>query len=125
MNFDPARCRRYVLSMVLCSPALHEAHANRAHFRKLVNGLETMIHGFGQQLCEFLIVEYLQRTRRWYLAHGAQMKAMVVIAVATLNEYGRVGSIFGVHFATHINQMNALAYVTAGLLDGAVAIDIA
>lgn len=60
MDFDPARRRGNVLPMVFGTPALHEAHADRAHFGQLVDGFEAMVHGLGQQLGKLLVVEDLQ-----------------------------------------------------------------
>lgn len=49
----------------------------------------------------------------------------MMIAVAALNEDGRIRTIFGVHFTADINEMNALADVPSGLFNGAVAVDVA
>ena len=60
MNFDPARRTGDDLAPILGAPAFNEAHSNRAHACKLVDGLEALIHRLGEQLCEFLIVEYVE-----------------------------------------------------------------
>lgn len=84
-----------------------------------------MIHRLRQQLSELLIIEDLQRTAGRNFTHRTRMETVMVIAVARLNKYSRIGETFGIDFAGDVVQMNSLAYVTAGVFDGAVAIDIA
>jgi len=109
MDLDPTGRRCHILAMVLRPPALHERHPDRAHLRELIDGLESIVHRLRQQLSKFLIVKDLQRAARRYLAHGARMESMVVVAIARLHKNGGVGQALGVHLAGHIVQMNALA----------------
>lgn len=50
---------------------------------------------------------------------------MMVIAVAALNEYGRIGSVFGVDFTANVDQMDTFADVSSCLFDCAVTVDVA
>ena len=44
VDLDPARRARDVLTMVLGAPALHKAHADRAHLRQLEDGTVAVVH---------------------------------------------------------------------------------
>lgn len=105
MNFDPARCRGDILTVVLSAPTFHKAHTNCAHFRELVNRLKSIMHRLGQKLCEFLVVEDLQRTTGRNFTHGAGMEAVTVVAKARLNEDCGLGQTLGVNLSGHIIQM--------------------
>ena len=41
-------------------------------------------------LCEFLVVEDLERASRWDFANGGRVKTMVIIAVSWLDKNGRI-----------------------------------
>ena len=60
MQLDPARSGRDRLAAVLGSPALDEAHPDRAHPRELVDRFEALVHRLGQQRSELLVVEDFQ-----------------------------------------------------------------
>lgn len=102
VDLDPARRRRHVLPVVLRPPALHERHPDRAHLRQLINRLKTMVHTLREQLRELSVIENLQRTPRRYLAHGRRMETVVMVAVATLDEYRRVGQALRVHLPPYV-----------------------
>lgn len=111
--------------MVFGTPTLDEAHSDCAHLGKLVNGFEAMVNGLGQKLGELLIVEDLERTSGWNLANSAQVESMVVIAVPTLNENGRIGAILGIDLSANVDQVDTFSNVPSRLFDCAVAVDIA
>jgi len=124
MQFDPAGRRGDRLASVLGTPALDERHADGAHARQLVDGLESLRHGLRQQGGELLVIEDLQIAAGRYLTDGGRMPAVSLVAIRALYKDGRVAQAFGEHLAANIVQPHALANVTARLLDDLVAIHI-
>ena len=76
--------------MVLRSPALDEGHPDGAHLCQLVNCLEPVVDGLGEQGGELLVVEDLQAAAGRDLADCGWVKAVMVITVPRLNEDGRI-----------------------------------
>ena len=110
--------------MVLCSPTLDKRHSDGAHLGKLVDCLEAMVDRLCEECRELLIVEYLETAARGDLAHGGGVEAVVIITIARLNKDGRVRQTLRVHLATNIVEMNTLAYVSPGVLNGGVPVDV-
>lgn len=86
---------------------LDKAHANSAHLGELVDGLEAVVDGLGEQLGELLVVEDLEAAAARDLAHGGGVEAVVVVAVAALHEDAAVAQALGVHLASYVVQVNA------------------
>ena len=54
------------LSVVLSAPALDKGHADGAHLGQLVDRLEPVVHGLGQQRRKLLVQNTVQRWRHFY-----------------------------------------------------------
>ena len=106
MNLHPTGRACHVLAMVLRPPALDETHADCAHFRELVDGLETVVDGLAEQRGELLIVEDLERAARRDLADGRGVEAVVKITVTTLYKYTAVTQALCKYLTPNIVQMN-------------------
>ncbi len=59
MDLNPARRACHVLAMVLGSPALDKAHADRTHLGKFIHSLEAVIDRLTEKLGELLVVKNL------------------------------------------------------------------
>lgn len=97
MDLDPARGAGDVLAVVLRTPALDEAHADGAHLGQLVHRLEAVVNTLGEQRGKLRVIEDFERAARRNFADGRGVKAMVVVAVAGLHKYGRIGQTFCIH----------------------------
>ena len=73
--------RKTHLSVVLRAPALDEGHPYGAHLGQLVNCLEPVVHGLGEEGGELLVVEDLEAAARGDLADRGGVKAVMVITV--------------------------------------------
>jgi len=124
MNLNPAWGGGDILPVILSPPPLHEGHPDGAHLGEFVHSLEPMVDGLGEESGELLVVEDLEGAARGDLADGGGVEAMVIVAVAGLHEDGRVTEAFSVDFAADIVEVDALADVTAGVLDGRVSVDV-
>ena len=109
--------------MILCSPALHKTQTNCAHLGEIVNGLKSLVHTLGKQLCEFLIIEYLQRAPRWDLTHRGRMEMVGVVAVTTLHKYRPLAQTLGKNLTPHVEKMHPLTDVATYTLNCRVSID--
>ena len=69
VHLDPARGGGDVLPVILGSPAFHKAHPDSAHFSQLVDRLISMVNRLSEKGGELLVVEDLEATTRWDLAH--------------------------------------------------------
>lgn len=107
MYLDPAGSGGDVLTMILGPPSLDEAHADGAHLRQFVDGLESVLHGLMQELSELLVVEDLQRTVGRNLADGRGMELIEVVAVARLHEYRRVTQTLCEYLPVHVRDLHA------------------
>ena len=85
------------LSVVLSTPALDEGHPDGAHLCQLVNCLEPMGDGLGEEGGELLVVEDLQAAAGRDLADCGGVEAVVVVTVPRLHKYRGVGEALGVH----------------------------
>lgn len=85
---------------------LYKAHADGAHLGELVDGLEAVVDGLCQQLCELLVVEDLQAAAAGDLAHGRGVEAVVVVTVAALDENAAVAQTLGVHFPADVVEVD-------------------
>jgi len=124
MYLDPAGSGGHILAMILGSPSLHEGHSDGAHLREFVDGFEAEVDGLGEERGELLVVEDLEAAARRDLADGGGVEAVVVVAVARLDEDGGVTEALGIDFSTDIVEVDALADVSAGVLDGRVPVDV-
>ena len=83
-----------------------------------------MVHRLSQQGGKLLVVENFQTAAWRDLTDGGGVEAVVIITVARLNKDGRVRQTLRVHLATNIVEMNTLAYVSPGVLNGGVPVDV-
>lgn len=90
VNLNPAGGTCYILTMILCTPALNKAHPDSAHFCQFIHRLETMVYRLGQQLSKLLVVEDLQAASAGYFTDSCWMESMMIVAVATLNKNAAV-----------------------------------
>lgn len=83
-----------------------------------------MINTLREQLCELLVIENLERASWRNFAHRARMEAVMVVAVARLNEDGRIRQAFSVNLAADVVQMDTLADVSPRVLYRRVAVHV-
>jgi len=57
-------------------------------------------------LCKLLVVEDLKTTSGRYLTDGRRMKAVVIVAVTTLDEYAAVTQAFGKYLPSDVIQVD-------------------
>ena len=124
MHLYPARGAGNVLTMILGTPSLHEAHANGAHFGQLVHSLKSQVNRLCQQLGELLVIKYLEAARWRDLAYSGWVEPMGVVAVPALDKYGTFTEAFSKDLAPYVEQVYTFADVPACIFDGRVAIDI-
>jgi len=105
MDFNPAWGACDILSVVLSTPSLHKTQPYRAHLGQLEHSLITTGDGLSKQLCKVLIVEDTQTAARRDLTDGRWMKAMVLVAIPTLNENTRITQAFSKHLTANVVQM--------------------
>lgn len=84
---------------------LHEAHADGAHLGELIDDLEAVVDGLGEQLGKQLVVEDLEAAAARDLAHGGGVEAVLEVTVAALDEDAAVAQALGVHLAAHVVQV--------------------
>ena len=60
--------------MVLGAPTLHEGHPDGAHLGELVDRLEPVVDGLGEEGGELLVVEDLEAAAGGDLAHGGRVE---------------------------------------------------
>ena len=58
-----------------------------------------------EQLSELLVVKDLEAAARRNLADGCRVKAVVIVAVATLHEYAAVTEALGKHLTSDVIQV--------------------
>lgn len=124
MDLDPAGGARDILAMILCSPALHKAHPNRAHLRQLIHHFKAVVHGLGEQLGEELVVEDLEAAAAGDLADGGRVEAVLVVAVPALDKDAAVAHALRIHLAPNVVQMHTLSNVPPGVFYGRVSVYI-
>lgn len=124
VNLDPAGCAGHILTVVLCSPALHKAHTDGTHLGELIDSLEAVVDGLGQKLGKLLVVENLQAAFAGDLTHGRRMEAMVIITITALDEDTAVAQTFCVHLPAHVIEMDTFPDVPPGVLNSGVAVDV-
>lgn len=105
VDLDPARRRRDVLTMVLGAPALDEAQSHRAHLGEFKDGLVAALDRVGELTREVAVVEDAQAAAGGYLADRRRVKAVMLVAVATLDEDGGVAETLGEYLAADIVQV--------------------
>jgi len=105
VDLNPARRARHILSVVLGTPALHKTQSNCAHLGQLKHCLVAMGDGLAQQLSKVLIVEDTQAAARRYLTDSGRVKAVILVAVSTLNEDARVTQALSEHLTSNVVQM--------------------
>lgn len=106
MDLDPTRRAGHILAVVLCPPALDEAHADCAHLGQVVDCLKAVVDRLTQQSRKLLVVENLQGASWRDLAHRGWVEAVVVVAVAALDEDAAVTEAFSKHLAPNIVQVD-------------------
>lgn len=124
VHLDPAGGAGDVLSVIFSSPALDKAHPNGTHLGKLIDGLKAVVDRLGQKLSKLLVVENLQAASTGDLADSGGVEAVVVITVTALDKNAGVTEALCVHFPSHVVQVHSFADVSAGVLDGRVAVDV-
>ena len=102
MYFYPTWSTCDVLPVIFRTPAFHEAHSYGTHFSEFINGFETVIDALTKKSSKFLIIEDLEATSGWNLAHCCRVEAMVIVTISTLNKYRAVAQALGEHFTTNI-----------------------
>ena len=122
VNLNPAWSGGHVLSVVLRPPTLHKGHSDGAHLGQFVDGLKAMVNRLSEKGGELLIVENFQAAARGNLADSSGVEAVVIVAVPGLDEYGGVTETLSVHLSPHVVQVDPLAYMSPGVLDGGVSV---
>ena len=130
VQLDPAGRGRDRLPAVLGTPALDEAHADRAHASQLVDSLEALVNRLRQQGRELLVVEdlqvaagrdlaYLERERE--CSSGRVPCNSGVYVWARPNSASRRGSFFLTHTVlygfTYCGRVPAVALVAVRALN--------
>lgn len=105
------------MCMKTVSYYLDKAHSDGAHLRELIHHLKAVVDWLGQQLGEQLVVEDFEAAAAGDFAHSGGMKAMLVIAVATLYENAAVTQALSVHLAAYIIQMHTCEELTQFSMD--------
>lgn len=124
VDLNPAGSASDILAMVLCTPTLHKAHPDSAHFCQLVDYLKAMADRLGEKLSKQLVVEDLEAAATWDFTDCGGMKAVLVVAVAALHKNAAVAQAFRIHLPTNIIQMDAFPNVSSGVFNSRVPIDI-
>ena len=147
VDFDPTRRAGDVLAMVLSAPAFHKRHAGRskqdsvnltveyffpviddspngAHLSQLIDGFKSLPYVLRKQLSELLVVENLQRARRWNFADSSRVESVMIVAVARLNEDSTVGQALSVDFTADVVKVDSFADVTASIFDRGIPVDV-
>ena len=124
VHLNPARCARDILTMILCTPALHKAHANGTHFGELKDSLKSLVDTLGKKLSKILIVEDFERAAGRNLTHSGWMEVMGVVAVTTLDKYGAITEALSKHLTTNVEEMHSFSNVTTNILNGRVTVHI-
>lgn len=124
MHFYPAGGACHVLSVVLGTPTLYKAHADGAHLGKLIDGLKAMIDRLSEKLSKFLVVEDLEAAAAGDFADSRGVKAMMVVAVSTLDKNAGITQTLCIHLSSNIVQVDTFADVATGVFNSGVAIDI-
>jgi len=110
--------------VVFGSPTFDKRHPDCAHFSEFEDCFVSVLNGLAEERSKFLVVEDLERAAGGDFADCCGVKSMVVVAVAGLNEDGAVRHTVGIHFAVQVGQLNTFPYVTSGVFDGGVSVDI-
>ena len=105
MNLNPAWSASDILSVVLSAPALHKTQPYRAHLGELKHSLVAARDGLGKPVCKVLIVEDAETAARRDLADGRRVKAVILVAVATLNENTGITQTLSIHLTTNIVEV--------------------
>lgn len=106
MNLNPTRGAGDILPVVLGSPALDKTHSNGTHFGELIHGLKPMVDRLSQKLSKLLVVKNFEAATAGNLTDRGRVKAVMKVAVPTLNKYAAVTEALCVHLATNVVQMN-------------------
>ena len=81
-----------------------------------------MVDRLSEKSGEFLIIENFQAAAWGDLANSSGVEAVVVVTVPGLDKYSGVTQTLGVHFSPHVVQVDPLAYVSPGVLNGGVSV---
>ena len=87
VDFNPAWCAGDILPVVLGTPAFHKTQPYGTHLCELKHSLIAMRDRLCEQPSKVLVVKYTKTAAGRYLTDGSRMKAVVIVAVTTLNEY--------------------------------------
>lgn len=102
VQLNPAGGAGHCLSPVFCSPAFDEAHANGAHARQLVDGLEALVDRLSQEGGKLLVVEDLQVASWWDLADRGWVPAIALVTVGGLDEDSAVAEALRKHLPSDV-----------------------
>lgn len=105
MHLNPAGGAGHILPMVFSTPSLNETHADGAHLSELIDHLEAMVHGLGEELSKQLVVKDLEAAATGDLTHSCGVEAMLEVAVTALDKDTAVTQTLCVHLATYIIQV--------------------
>ena len=121
---NPAGSGGDVLSVILRPPPLHKGHPDGAHLGQLVDSFEAVVDGLCEKGGELLIIENFQAAAGGDLADSSGVEAVVVVTVPGLDKNSGVTETLGVHLSPHVVQVDPLAYVSPGVLNCGVSVDI-
>lgn len=124
MNLNPARCRGYILTMVLCTPTLDKAHTDGTHLGEFVDHLKAMVDVLGEEGSKLLVVEDLERASWRDLADRGRMEAVPMVAVTALDKDTAVTETLCIDLTSNIVQMDTFSDVSPCILYGGIAVDV-
>ncbi len=84
---------------------LNKAHADGAHLCELIDDLEAVVHGLGEELSEQLVVKDLEAAAAGDLAHGGGVEAVLEVTVAALDKNAAVAQTLSVHLTADVVQV--------------------
>lgn len=117
MNLNPTRGAGNILPVILCSPALDKTHSNGTHFGELIYCLKSMVDRLSQKLSKFLIVKNFEAAAAGNLTDSGRMKAMMKVAVPTLNKYAAVTEALCIYLSTNVVQMNTFSNMSPSVFN--------
>lgn len=117
VDFDPTRCSRYILSMILCTPSFDKWQADRAHFCKSHSGLKARVHDLIEQIIKFIAVKQFQLAVFHHFANCARGKVVQIICHLSLNKYRWIRQALENQFVVSKWDAHALSNVFSCCLD--------
>lgn len=117
MNLNPTGGAGNILPVILGSPALDKTHSDGTHFGELIHCLKAMVDRLSQKLSKLLVVKNFEAATAGNLTDRGRMKAMMKVAVPTLNKYAAVTEALCIHLSTNIVQMNTFSNMSSSVLN--------